>query len=152
MSTLHAPASGACRAIAICLRLFALSIGALGSPTASSAYSRTSGAALPERTVKTPLLKKARTAILASVSLSTNDGTRLECERVHRAVMFRRFCDGHHRHRVQATRLALSFRPVARLAQNEESGRAVAVLSPEVLRDEVVNAQDRKSTRLNSSH
>jgi hypothetical protein len=124
MSTLHSPASRACRAIAICLRLFALSIGALGSPTASSAYSATSGAALPERTVKTPLLKKARTAILGSVSLSTNDGTRLECERVHRAVMFRRFCDGRHRHRVQTARLALSFRPVARLAQNEESGRA----------------------------
>jgi hypothetical protein len=51
-------------AIAICLRLFALSIGAPGSPTASSAYSGTSGVALPECTVKTPLLKKAWTAIL----------------------------------------------------------------------------------------
>jgi hypothetical protein len=62
--------------------LFALSIGALGSPTALSAYSGTSGAALPECTVKTPLLKKAWTAILGSVSLTTNDGTRLECGQV----------------------------------------------------------------------
>src|SRR5262245_66654937 len=87
MSTLHAPASSAWKAIAICLRLFALSIGALGSRTASCAHSGTSGAALPEPTVKTPRLKKAWTAILASVSLSTNDGMRLEGERDHRGVM-----------------------------------------------------------------
>src|SRR5262245_26424850 len=96
MSTLHWPASRACMAIAISLRLFALSIGALGSPTASSADSGTSGVALPECTVKTPLLRKAWTAILGSVSLSTNDGTRLECGRVHRLGVFRRFCDGRH--------------------------------------------------------
>src|SRR5262245_15753254 len=96
MSTLHAPASGAWKAIAIRLTLFALSIGALGSPTASSADSGTSGVAWPECTVKTPLLKKAWTAILGSVSLSTNDGTRPECGRVHRLVVFRRFCDGRH--------------------------------------------------------
>src|SRR5262245_26831486 len=96
MSTLHSPASRAWNAIAICLRLFALSIGALGSPTAGSAHSGISGVALPECTVKTPLLKTAWTAILGSVSLSTNDGTRLECGRVHRLVVFRRFCDGRH--------------------------------------------------------
>jgi hypothetical protein len=36
--------------------------------------------------------------------------------------MFRRFCDGRHRHRVEAAGLALSARAVSRLAQVQEPG------------------------------
>ena len=33
---------------------------------------------------------------MASLPTSTNDVSRPECGRVHRLVIFRRFCDGHH--------------------------------------------------------